>query len=70
MNGTIQIDCHHVAPVGIRLIDETSRDHLEPIAFDQVHLIKGDRQHDQRFACPESPSIWFRLKAIRFSPRR
>jgi 2-polyprenyl-3-methyl-5-hydroxy-6-metoxy-1,4-benzoquinol methylase len=30
---------------------------LERIAFDQVHLIKGDTQHDQRLACLGSRSI-------------
>ena len=30
---------------------------LERIAFDQVHLIKGDTQHNQRLACLGLPSI-------------
>ena len=30
---------------------------LELIAFDQVHLIKGDTQHNQRLTCLGLPSI-------------
>ena len=30
---------------------------LERIAFDQVHLITGDTQHNQRLSCLGSPSI-------------
>ena len=30
---------------------------LERIAFDQVHLIKGDTQHNQRLTCLGLPSI-------------
>ena len=30
---------------------------LERIALEQVHLFKGDTQHNQRLACLGSPSI-------------
>lgn len=43
-----------------------SASRLERFAFDQVHLIKGETQHNQWCACLGLPSIWFRLKAIRF----
>ena len=36
---------------------ETAARLLERIAFDQVHLIKGDTQHNQRLICLGLPSI-------------
>jgi hypothetical protein len=36
---------------------DQNRNASERIAFDRVDPIKGDTQHDQRFACPGSSSI-------------